>query len=139
MLLVVDSNVVFSALVSKGNSFRVFELNKALNEFEFIIPEFLFLEIGKEMDRILSYSKLSKEEISATLSFIKKQLTPIPYDNFVDKLSEAKELNQKDAPYLALALTSKCGIFSGDKILKEGQNKVKVYSPRELLDILEEN
>ena len=137
MLLVVDSNVMFSALIGKGNSFKVFELNNNLNKFEFIIPEFLFLEIGKEMDRILSYTKLSKEELSLTFTFIKKQLTAIPSSDFIDKLPEAIELNFKDSPYLALALKSNCGIFSGDKVLKEKQNKVKVFSPRELLDILE--
>ena len=136
MLLVVDVNVVFSALTTKGNSLKVFEANKTFEKFEFIAPEFLFSEIGKRMDKLLLNSKLTKEELSEVFSFIKKQIDPIPASEFIDKLSEARELNTKDSPYLALALKSGCAIFSGDKGLKK-QDKVKIFSPRELLDILE--
>ena len=138
MLLVVDVNVVFSALVNKGIAFKVFELNHSLSMFEFVMPEYLFLELGKRMDKLLFQSKLSKEEIAKTFSFIKKQINPISSLAFSDKLSEAIELNFKDSPYLALALKLNCGIFSGDEKL-EKQGKVKVFSPTELLNIIEES
>jgi len=138
MLLVVDVNVVFSALINKGDSFKVFELNKTFNKFEFVIPEYLFLELGRRLDKLLSLSKLTKEELAETFSFIKKQTNPISAVTFLNKLPEAIELNSKDSPYLALALKLNCGIFSGDKGLKK-QDKVKVFSPRELLDFLEES
>jgi predicted nucleic acid-binding protein len=57
----------------------------------------------------------------------------IPFTMFSDKLKEAMDLNFKDSPYLALAMTYNCPIFSGDKGLKK-QKKVSVFSPRELLD-----
>ena len=63
MLLVVDVNVIFSALVNKGESFRVFEINPILKKFEFIVPEFLFSEIGKRMDKLLLQTKLTKEQL----------------------------------------------------------------------------
>jgi len=62
MLLVVDANVVFSALIKRGKPLRVFELNKLLVKFEFIAPEFLFFEIGKRVDKILKFTEFSKEE-----------------------------------------------------------------------------
>ncbi|MBI2045525.1 hypothetical protein HYT23_05705 [Candidatus Pacearchaeota archaeon] len=136
MLLVVDVNVVFSALVKKGNSFEVFENNKLFNKFEFIAPEFMASELDKKRDRLLSKTHLSKDELNDSLEFIKKQITFIPSSEFLEKLSEVLELNLKDAPYLALALKYNCGIFSGDKGLKK-QTKVKILSPRELLDIFE--
>jgi len=81
-------NVVISALVAKGVSYRVFLLNSLLNKFDFIAPEFLWTEV------------------------------------------------EKDKQYFALAIAFNCGIFSGDLKLKE-QSKVKIYSPSELLNILQ--
>src|SRR3989344_3637761 len=135
MLIVVDANVIFSALLAKGNSFSVFESNKIFEKFEFVAPEFLFTEIGKRMDKILNKTKLNKEELSQTFGFIKEQVNFISASDFIDKLEEAIKINKKDSPYLALAMKLNCPIFSGDKRLKQ-QNKIKVYSPRELLNIL---
>lgn len=135
MLLAVDANVIFSSLIRKGNSFKVFEANKIFKKFNFIAPEFLFDEINKKTDRIVSLTQLKKEELFKILDFIKDQTDFIPYSEFIDKLSEAREINYKDSPYVALALKFNCPIFSGDKKLKE-RNKVEVFSPRELLDIL---
>lgn len=135
MLLVVDANVVFSALVNKGNSFKVFECNKKLRRFEFIAPELLFSEMQNRTGKLLSVTKLTEEELFDVFLFIKKQIKLISFSNFSDRLPEAIELNLKDSPYLALALKFNCPIFSGDKGLKK-QDAVKVFSPRELLDIL---
>jgi len=135
MLVVVDANSVFSALTKRGKPFEVFEANKVFNVFEFIAPEFLFLELGKRIDRLLSQSKLTKEELSDTFSFIKKEISLIPPSEFLDKLPEAMELNFKDSPYLALALKLNCPILSGDKGLKE-QTKVKILSPSEALSLI---
>jgi predicted nucleic acid-binding protein len=132
MWLVVDVNSVFSALIRRGKTFEVFESNKIFNIFEFIAPEFLFSELGKSLDKLLLQSKLTKEELANTFSFIKKAIDIIPSSEFLDKLPEAIELNFKDSPYLALALKLNCSILSGDKELKE-QTKVKILSPSEAL------
>lgn len=132
MLLVVDVNVVFSALVKRGKSFEVFEANRIFKVFEFVAPEFLFSELGKQIDRLLLQTKLTKEELSDVFSFIRREISILPFSEFSDKLSEAMELNFKDSPYLALALKLNCPILSGDKELKE-QTKVKVLSPSEAL------
>ncbi len=136
MLLVVDVNVIFSALIKKGNSFIVFEKNRLFKKLEFIAPEFMFSELDSKMEKLAKETSLTKDELDETISFIKKQITIAPTSEFIDKIAEATELNFKDAPYLALALKFGCPIFSGDKRLKE-QTKVKIVSPRELLDSLE--
>ena len=48
MKLVVDANVVFSALVKKGIAFSVFLLNSLSKKFEFIAPEYLWIEIDSK-------------------------------------------------------------------------------------------
>ncbi len=136
MLTVVDANIVFSALVSKGKPFEVFEANKIFKVFEFVAPEFLFSEIDGRMGKLLRYTKLSKEEVSDVLSFIKREIEFVSFSEFSDKMPEAMKLNFKDSPYLALALKIGCPILSGDKRLKEGQAKVKVLSPSEALSLI---
>ena len=48
MKLVVDANVVFSALIPRSIAFFVFSLNSLSKKFEFIAPEYLWLEIEKK-------------------------------------------------------------------------------------------
>ncbi len=132
MLVVVDANAVFSALIRKGKPFEVFKANKIFNTFDFVAPEFLFSEIGKRMDKILAETQLAKEELAELLAFIKGEISLISLYQFSDRLPEATQLNFKDSPYLALALKLNCPILSGDKGLKK-QAKVKILSPAEAL------
>ena len=137
MLVVVDTNTVFSSLYMKGKPFEVFIINKVVGSFEFIAPEFLFLEIGRRMDKLLAKSKLSKEEISEIFSFLKKEIAFISSDKFEDKADEAKGKSPhlKDVSFVALSLKLDCKIFSGDKGLKEALPD-KVVTPSEALAIL---
>lgn len=136
MLFVVDFNVIFSASVTKGECFKVFKKNAEAKKFEFISPAFVFSEIDDHIDELSSLTKLTKEQLKSSLELIKSQIKPISFLEFSDKFAEALELNKKDSPYLALALKRDCPIFSGDKRLKL-QSKVKLFSPRDLLDILD--
>jgi len=133
MLFVVDANVVISSLIKKGTTFTVFKYNAFIKHCEFIAPEFLLSEIN--MEKIQLLTKLSKEDIEKIFSLITEQIEVIPFSKFSDKLPAAMNINFKDSPYIALALTYKCPIFSGDKGLKR-QTKVEIFSPRELLDLL---
>ena len=137
MLVVVDTNTVFSSLHMKGKPFEVFIINKVVGLFEFIAPEFLFLEIGKRMDKLLSKSKLSKEEISEIFSFLKREIDFISSDKFDSKLDEAKSKSPhlKDVSFVALSLELGCKILSGDKGLKKALPDM-VITPSEALEML---
>ena len=138
MKLVVDANVVFSALVKKGIAFSVFLLNSLSKKFEFIAPEYLWIEIDSKKEKILKYSGLSREELEELISFLKREIEIIPSSEFLEFIPRAENFlkgHEKDTPYLALALAFDCAIFSGDEKLK-GLSPVPVYSPRELLNIL---
>jgi predicted nucleic acid-binding protein len=45
MILIVDANVFFSALISKGKTLRVLAINSVTETFELLAPEFLMEEI----------------------------------------------------------------------------------------------
>lgn len=137
MLLIVDANVVFSALLMRGKPLLVFELNAFLGKFEFISPEYLFFEIGEEKDKILAYSHFSNEELIKVFSFLKGEIELIPFDTFEDRTEEAKRISphEEDIPYVALSLKLDCKILSGDKELKESLPD-RVVTPAKAIDML---
>ena len=137
MLIVVDANVVFSALIKRSKPLRVFELNKIFNKFEFISSEFLFFEFGKRVDKILRFTQFSNEEFIKVFSFIKEEIELIPFGTFKDKVEEAREKSPhlKDLPYVALSLKLDCKILSGDKNLKKCLPD-RVITPSEAMEIL---
>lgn len=136
--LVVDVNVIFSALISHGDSSKVFTKNVEEKTFSFIAPEYILIEVGKHTTEIAQRSNLPLDEAQRDLDFITKNIFLIPEMEYVDKINEAKEIlkeHRKDVPYLALALKFNCGIFSGDKVFKE-LCPDRVKNPKEILEEL---
>jgi predicted nucleic acid-binding protein len=64
MQVVADTNVILSALLSGGRSYAVFMANKREKRIEFIAPEFLFYEIGRNLDEIVERTRLSPGELT---------------------------------------------------------------------------
>jgi predicted nucleic acid-binding protein len=137
MRLVVDANVVISAMVKRGVTFDVFLLNHVVGKFEFIAPEFLMVEVEKHREELLRETKLPENEFNEATEFLIGEIDLVPSSQFSDFLAKGKEASPhpKDFEYFALALKLGCPLFSGDPALKH-QPPVKVLSPRELLDLL---
>ncbi len=136
MYIVIDPNIVISALIKKGNSSIIFSLNSILRKYNFITPNFLFLEIGNNTIKIMKKTHFSEEEIEKEANFILNQITPILDEEYKNKEIEARQMlkeHEKDVPYLALALAFNCKILSGDKVLKSIIPD-KIITPKELLD-----
>ena len=137
MLLVVDANRVFSALLSKGKVFSIFLVNKLRNKFEFVAPEFLLYEIGKHLDEIVGRSKLPSDELSNVFSFVKEEIEFVPFSEFNKFADEAEQIapHSKDLQYFALALSLNCAIWSDEEAFKK-QSRVKVFDTDEVIDLL---
>ena len=137
MFVVVDSNRVFSALLSKGRVFTAFDANRLLDKFKFISPEFMLFEIERHKDDICERSKLSSEELDKVFSFIKEEIEFIPFDEFNMYTEEASHLipHPKDLQYFSLALAFDCPIWSEEVAFKR-QSKVKVFNTDELTKLL---
>ena len=134
--MVVDPNVIISAILTRGNSSAIFSLNYLKNKFDLISPLFTYVELGKHTTRIMGKTSLSLKESQEALNFIIKQITFIAEEEYMDKLEEARIIlkgHEKDVPYLALALKFNCKIISGDKVLKD-YCKERVKNPSEVLD-----
>lgn len=135
--IVVDANVAISTLIRRGIPSTAFSLNALLHRFRFVAPELLLEEVDRNRQKILGLTKLSEEEFNETHYFLLHEIDFVPAPNLASLLPKAKTIapHDKDAPYVALALSLECPIFSGDKGLLKMKG-VKVYSPRQMLELL---
>jgi predicted nucleic acid-binding protein len=117
MKLVVDSNVIVSALITKGVAFEVFKANSLLLKYNFCAPDYMLFEAMNHKDEMLSDAQISEKSFTDTLDFLISEMSIIPKEEFKEYMPKALEIlssHEKDAPYLALSLKLDCLIFSGD-------------------------
>lgn len=131
MDLVVDANIIFAALIKDGATIEILlETNDHL-----FAPEFLFEEILKYKKELLIKTKRTSDEFDEIFNILEQKISIIPKEDYEPLLEKASEISpdQNDIVYFALALKINAAIWSNDKKLKE-QNRVKVYSTKELLE-----
>jgi predicted nucleic acid-binding protein len=120
--VVVDTNLIFSALIPKASKIReiLFESNMT-----FYSPNFLITEIYKHKDKLLKSSKLTDSEFYLYFNGIIERIKFIPTD-FIGKDSRqkaydlCKDVDIKDTPFVALAIELGIPIWTGDNKLKDG-------------------
>ena len=69
MKIIIDSNILFSALIKDSKTRRI------ILEYEgfFLFPQYVFEEMEKHIEELLKKSKLSKQEFNTLLTiFLKK-------------------------------------------------------------------
>src|SRR3989338_9105595 len=132
MDLVVDANVLFSALIKESFSYNLLFSEK----FHLFTPEYIFTELEKHKEEILKKTEHTKEEFFRLIETIKRKIVIVPLEELVPYIEEAEKLtpDPDDMAYFALALKLNCVLWSNDKKLKE-QNKIKVYNTYELSKI----
>jgi len=130
MQIIVDANPLISVLISPGKPIELF----FIEELDRIAPEFLFIEVEKNLPEIIEKSKLSKQDVIKTFNILKEQVKLIPENEFVKYRKKAKEIcpNEKDIIYFALAIHMKCPLWSNEKQLKT-QDHIEVYATHELI------
>lgn len=122
MKVVVDANLIFSALLPKASSIRD-ELFK--KEHSFYCPVFVFTELFKHKEKIFKNSKLSDSEILNYLRKITEQIRFVNEDLVsLESKQQAYDLchdvDEKDTPYVALTLDLNAALWTGDNKLKQG-------------------
>ena len=130
MKLVVDANILFSALIKEGKTAEFL----ANNPRSFYSPDFFFGEFLKHRSELLRKTKRNEEEFRSLFGTMKEIISIVPKNNYEDLLSRAKEISPDpdDVPYFALALKMQIPIWSNDKKLKK-QDHVRVFNTGELL------
>ncbi|HRI22186.1 MAG TPA: PIN domain-containing protein [Panacibacter sp.] len=137
MIVVVDSNIIFSALLSK-NSFFLETLLK--EEYRFVSPNFLFTEIFKHKEKLLKHPKLTEAELLELLNNLLSTMQFIPY-NFISAQSVKKAIelytgvDMRGVVFVGLSIEVGEVLWTGDKTLKDGitaKGFNQFFSPKKL-------
>jgi predicted nucleic acid-binding protein len=128
MEVIIDSNKIISALVSKGIVRRIV----IFSGINFYAPEELVEEIKKHREEICKRIGLKTESFSFILEeLILPKLNIVEESKYADKISEAytvsKKFDEKDTPFVALALKLKTPIWTNDKSMIEYGIKSHAY------------
>jgi predicted nucleic acid-binding protein len=122
MIIITDSNIIFSALMSpKGTVAKIF---KSKSQIQFVAPDFMLIEIKNHWDKIIAFSSLDKKEFEYLNSRIKfVDIATIPQNKIVEAYEIVKEIDLEDTYFVALHLHKKHKIWTSDKILINGLAK----------------
>lgn len=121
-LIIVDTNILFSALISSQSSF----INLLLSsEYDFFVCEQVLVELFKRKDKLIKVSNLSENEIIRIYQILLKRITLhkedlISLENRASAYALCQDIDESDTPHVALTLELKGLLWTGDKKLKEG-------------------
>jgi len=133
MILVVDANILFSALIKKSIAAELlFE-----EGFSLFTPEFIMEEFLKYEEVLLKKTSRTKDDFIQVIHMLKDIIAVIPEEEYSSRMYDAKKISpdENDVMYFALALKLKCGIWSNDKKLKQ-QDKIEIISTHELIKLI---
>ncbi len=124
MKIIVDTNIVFSAILNSNSSIPKILIHSP-SHFQFYSCSFLNLELLKHRNKLKKYTKLSDSEIEElvalvtnNITFINEDLLPHKTIHYAVKLVELIDIN--DTPFVALTKHLKAKLWTGDKELANG-------------------
>ena len=127
MKLVIDANVVISALIADS---KTRELIVTL-EPDLLTPAFVYDEIENYEELIVEKSGMEPSRVAQFIDLLFQYIEVVPADEFypaIDRADEAiGDTDPDDVLYLACAIASEGGIWSDDSDFDE-QNLVEIYS-----------
>ena len=140
MKIIVDTNIVFSALLNSNNTIGSILFN-SYDLFEFYSPSYLRFEIKKHWQKLLKISKLQEDNLEASyqlvlskIKFIDEEL--IPQDTWLESETLLEGVDIDDIPFVALTVFLDGKLWTGDKILYSGLKSRGFSSILNTTDIL---
>lgn len=127
MKIVVDTNIIFSGLLSPSGTISDLLLNSS-NTFHFYSPTYLLDELENHKKKLIKISGLSDKELNYLQRNLFKKIDLIDLESIRESTWEkaielTKEVDEFDAPFLALALELESPLWTGDKKLIKGLSK----------------
>ena len=121
MKIVVDTNIIFSGLLNPSGTISDLLLNSS-NTFDFYSPTYLLDELENHKKKLIKISGLSDKELNYLQRNLFKKIDLIDLESIRESTWEkaielTKEVDEFDAPFLALALELESPLWTGDKKL----------------------
>jgi predicted nucleic acid-binding protein len=134
MQIVLDSNVLFSALI-KNSITRKIILDYSG---KFLFPSYIFDEAQKYLRELLEKSGLNEEEFELLFNMLLTKMEVISNEELISYKDEAldliKDIDIDDVTFIACALANPGSIiWSDDKKLKK-QVRIRVVSTEEMME-----
>ena len=136
MFVVLDANILFKALIGRGNILKLF----FLDEIDLLAPEFLFEEFEKHKYEIVEKGKVSVSELKSALSILEERIKLVLAEEIPLSLKHKAKIlspHEKDNAYFEVALRFNAAILSDDKGFKK-QSEIKIFTTEELFNLLNE-
>ena len=142
MKIVVDTNIIFSALLNSNGTIGDLLFNSD-KHFEFYSCNYMRYEIKKHWERLEDISKLSDDQLQVSytqilskLKFINEEI--IPVEIWLASEEITKDIDIDDTDFVALTKFLKATLWTGDKVLYNGLKKLnfkKLLNTTELLAV----
>jgi len=136
MKLVIDANVVISALIADS---KTRELVVTL-EPDLLTPAFVHDEVQNYEDLIVEKSGMEPERVTQFIDLLFQYIDVVPASEFYPAIESADEAigdtDPDDVLYLACAIACDAAIWSDDSDFEE-QNIVETYSTSDLIDLFD--
>jgi len=133
MKLVVDANVVISALIADS---KTRELIVTL-EPDLLTPEFVHDEIGNYEDLVVEKSGMTPDRVVQFIDLLFQYIEVVPAGEFYPYIEEADvaigDTDPDDVLYVACALATDADIWSDDSDFEE-QDVVETHSTSNVID-----
>lgn len=120
--VVVDANILFSALLRDDSSFAQILFT---SEHTFFVCESTIVELFKHKEKLVKLSKLSETEVTRLFYLLLKHLTVYREVLIAPEVRRqahvlCADLDEADTPHVALALHLGGLLWTGDKRLRSG-------------------
>ncbi|MEA3458209.1 MAG: PIN domain-containing protein [Candidatus Thermoplasmatota archaeon] len=132
MKIIIDSNILFSALIKNSLTRRmVLDYNGY-----FLFPSFIFEEMEKHKGELLKKSKMNAKDFNLLLNLLLRKVMVVPIEALFQYRKKAyeiiKDVDPDDTIFIACALAHPDSvIWSDDKKLKQ-QTHVRVINTTEM-------
>lgn len=137
MRLVVDTNVIFSAVIAGGKT-RELLLDDS-HHLDLAAPEFFFRELDGKVPTLAEKATLDEQAVHVLVDLLCEPVRIVPRSAFENEIEPARDAiaaqDPDDVPFVALALHLDAGIWSDDKAVA-GLDVVPTWRTHELLDHL---
>lgn len=136
MKIVIDSNILFSALIKDSITRRMILDYEGL----FLFPEYIFEEMKKHKADLIKKSNMTQEDLQKLMALLLLKVTVIPNEVLQNYKKEAyqiiKDIDPDDVTFIACALAyPNSVIWSDDKKLKN-QSTIKIINTNEMYAFL---
>jgi predicted nucleic acid-binding protein len=121
-LVVVDTNILFSALLRKPSRFSEILLQ---SEHQFYVCESVLIELFRHKERILRLSRLEEDDVVQFYHILLRRLHVYKEDLIAPEHwrrahTLCRTIDETDTPHVALALELDALLWTGDKSLRDG-------------------